>query len=95
MSISHTQVMSLFHSSTTKAFCTIKCSHAVITFAAQPFHWGETERRGGRSGEENGWGGKQKHREQDSETESERKREKTRSTRKRGRKSEIGFLTFG
>lgn len=73
MSISHTQVMSLFHSSITKAFCTIKCSHAVITFAAQPFHWGETERRGGRSREENRWGGKQKHREQDSETESERK----------------------
>lgn len=46
LTLSHTQVISLFHASIAKAFCTVKRSHTVITFVAQPFHWGETERRG-------------------------------------------------
>lgn len=64
--------MSLFHASITKVFCTVKRSHTVITFAAQPFHWRETESRGGRSREESRWGEKQKKK---TETESGRKQQ--------------------
>lgn len=50
----------MFHAYITKAFCTVKHSHTVITFSVQPFHWGETERRGGQAERKTGRGEKER-----------------------------------
>lgn len=60
--------MSLSHAPITKAFDTVKHRHTVVTFAAQPFHWGETEEdeaertAGGKKGNRNTEGKRVKQR---------------------------------